>query len=160
MSKRFGIVNPNDDAFSYKRLVESGGAATIDRGAPTKEGSNGAVAVMADGEGTTTERFAGVAKSVSDDTAGADGSVEVYLPLPGLVYSGSPKVAGAADTEAEIQAISGKRIVFDLTSGDWTIDTAAADGIGNAVVIVGGNPNEDKVYFVVTHTTLNFFENN
>lgn len=157
---RFTVQHPNDNIFSYKRLVASGTAASIDRGAPTKEGSSGAVAVMADGEGTTSERFAGIAKSVSDETAAANGSVEVILPLPGLVYVGSPKVAGAADTEAEIQAISGKRIVLDLTSTDWTVDTAAADGIGNAVVIVGGSPNDDLVYFVVTHTTLNFFENN
>lgn len=157
---RFGIVHPNDDAFSVERLVESGGAATIDRGAPTKEGSNGAVAIMADGEGTTSERFAGMAKSVSTDTAAADGVVEVILPVPGLVYVGSPKVAGAADTKAEIQAISGKRIVFDLTTAAWTVDTAAVDGIGNGVVIIGGSPQDDLVYFVVTHTTLNFFENN
>jgi hypothetical protein len=157
---RFGIVHPNDNAFSIKRLVASGGAATIDRGAPTKEGSSGAVAIMTDGEGTTSERFSGIAKSVSTDTAAADGAVEVYLPLPGLVYVGSPKVAGAADTEAELLAIMGKRIVLDLTSTVWTVDTAATDAIGNAVVIVGGDYNNDLVYFVVTHTTLNFFEDN
>lgn len=157
---RFNVVHPNDGVFSYKRLVASGAAASIDRGAPTKEGSSGAVAIMADGEGTTSERFAGLAKSVSTDTAAASGSVEVILPLPGLVYVGSPKTAGAADTEAEIQAVSGKRVVLDLTSTNWTVDTAAADGIGNAVVIVGGVPEDDLVYFVITHTTLNFFENN
>ena len=157
---RFSIQHPIDEPFAYKRLVGSGGAATIDRGAPTKEGSSGAVAIMTDGEGTTSERFSGLAKSVSTDTAAASGSVEVYLPTPGLVYVGSPKVADAANTEAKIQAISGKRIVLDLTSTTWTVDTAASDGIGNAVVIVGGSPNDDLVYFVVTHTTLNFFENN
>lgn len=152
---RFGILHPNEDVFSYERLVGSGAAASIDRGAPTKEGSSGAVAIMADGEGTTSERFSGMAKSVSTDTAAADGVVEVYLPLPGLVYVGSPKVAGAADTKAEIQAISGKRIVLDLTSTTWTVDTAAADGATNSVVIVGGSPNDDLVYFVMTNTTLN-----
>lgn len=159
MSKRFGIVNPASEAFSYKRAVASGAAATIDRGAPSKESST-YVAIMADGEGTTSEQFAGLGKSVSTDTTAADGTVELFLPLPGLIYVGSPKVAGAADTEAEILALCGKRIVLDLTSTDWTVDSAAADGIGNAVVIVGGNPNEDKVYFSITHTTLNYFENN
>ena len=160
MAKRFSIQHPNDNPYSYTRLVESGSAASIDRGTPTIEGSNGAVAIGDDGDGTTSERFSGLAKSVSTDTAAASGVVDVYLPLPGLVYRGSPKTAGAANTVAKIQAISGKRIVFDLTSSDWTIDTAASDGIGNAVVIVGGNASDDVVFFVVTHTTLNFFENN
>ena len=159
MAKRFGIVNPASEAFSYKRAVASGAAASIDRGVPTKESSTN-VAVMADGEGTTAEQFSGLGKSVSTDTAAAAGTVELYLPLPGLIYVGSPKVAAAANTEAEILALCGKRIVLDLTSADWTVDTAAVDGIGNSVVIVGGNANEDKVYFSVTHTTLNFFENN
>lgn len=159
MSKRIGIVNPSSEAFSYKRAVAAGAAASIDRGTPTKESST-AVAIMADGEGTTAEQFAGVAKSVSTDTAAAAGTVQLFIPLPGLFYFASPKVAGAADTEAEILALCGKRIVLDLTSTDWTVDTAASDGIGNSVVIVGGNPNEDKVYFAITHTTLNFFENN
>lgn len=156
---RFGIVNPLDAAFTYTRNVASGTAASIDRGAPTKESSTN-VAVMADGEGTTSQQFAGLAKSVSTETAGAAGTVEVYVPLAGLVYVGSPKVAGAANTAAEIRALIGKRIVLDLTSTAWTVDTAAVDDIGNAVVVIGGNPNEDVVHFVVTHTTLNFFENN
>jgi hypothetical protein len=159
MAKRFGIVHPADDAFSYKRAVASGAAASIDRGAPTKEDTT-EVAIMADGEGTTSQQFSGLAKSVSTDTAATAGTVELYLPLAGLIYVGSPKVAAAANTEAEILALCGKRIVFDLTTGDWTVDSAAVDDIGNAVVIVGGNPADDVVYFVVTHTTLNFFENN
>ena len=159
MSKRIGIVNPASEAFTYKRAVASGAAASIDRGTPTKESST-SVAIMADGEGTTAEPFSGVAKSVSTDTAAAAGTVELYRPIAGLVYVASPKVAGAANTEAKILAICGKRIVLDLTSTDWTVDTAAADGIGNAVVIIGGNPNEDKVYFEMTHTTTNYFENN
>lgn len=156
---RFGIVNALQEPFSYKRAVASGAAASIDRGVPTKESSTN-VAVMADGEGTTSQLFSGLSKSVSTDTASAAGSVELYLPLAGLLYNGSPKVAGSANTEAKILALCGKRIVLDLTGGAWTVDTAAADDIGNAVVIVGGNPNDDIVYFAICHTSLNWFENN
>lgn len=158
--KRFEIVHPNSNVISYERLVASGGAATIDRGAPTKEGSSGAVAIMADGNGTTSERFSGIAKSVSTDTAAANGVVQLITPLPGLVYKGSPKTAGSANTAAKIQALGGKRTVFDLTATVWSIDTAASDAIGNGVVILGGVPAEDIVYFAVTHTSLNFFEDN
>lgn len=160
MAKTFKIYSPIDEAFSVRRIVGSGGAATIGQGTPTKQGSAGAVAIMADGEGTTAELFTGMAKTVSTDTASAAGIVYTYLPLPGIIYSGSPKTAGAANTQAEIDALVGSRVVFDLTSTDWTVDSAAADGIGNGVVIVGGDYLSDILYFVVTHTMLNFFENN
>lgn len=160
MSKIFKIYTPIDEAFSVRRIVGSGGAATIARGTPTKQGSSGAVAIMADGNGTTSELFTGMAKSVSTDTAAAAGVVDTYLPLAGIIYSGSPKVAGAANTQAEIDALAGKRVVFDITTGDWTIDSAAADDIGNAVVIVGGDYLSDILYFVTTNTMLDFFENN
>jgi hypothetical protein len=160
MAKRFKIQTPIDDAFSVVRLVASGGAATIDRGTPTKQGSSGAVAIMADGEGTTSELFTGMAKNVSTDTAAASGVVTTYLPLAGVVYSGSPKTAGAANSAADIYAEQGVRTVLDLTGTDWTVDDTGSDAIGNAVVVVGGNPNEDILYFVVTHTMINFFENN
>lgn len=154
---RFGIVHPNQEAFAITRLVAAGAAGSIDRGAPAKEGSSGAVAVMADGEGTTSERFAGIAKSLSTDTVAAAGEVEVYLPVPGLVYVGSPTVAGAADTQAKIDALGGKRVVFDLTTGTWTIDSAAADAATNGVVIVGGSVEDDLLYFVVS-PTITLFE--
>lgn len=160
MAKRFTIVNELSEAFSVVRLVGSGAAASIDKGAPTKQGTAGAVAIMADAEGTTSELFTGIAKSVSTDTAAAAGEVKTYLPLPGLVYAGSPKTTGAANTKAEIQAMQGVRKIFDLTTGDWTVDDTAADGIGNAVVVIGGDPNSDTLYFCVTHTMLNYFENN
>src|SRR3990167_630006 len=159
MAKTFKIYSPLDSAFSWNLAVASGAAATIAKGTPTKLSSNKA-AIMADAEGTTSEIFTGMAKNISTDTAAANGVVDLWMPLAGLVYSGSPKVADAADTLAEIQALQGKRVIFDLTSGDWTIDSAAADGIGNSVVITGGDRNEDILYFVVTHTVFNYFENN
>lgn len=156
----FTLVGPQADvAMTWKRTVASGGANTISRGEPTKE-SSGNVAIMADGEGTTSQLFAGFAKSESTDTAAAAGSVTCFIPFPGLIYAGKPKTANAANTQAEIDALMGKRVVFDLTSTTWSIDTAASDDIGNAVVIVGGQPEEDRVWFVVTNTSLNFFENN
>lgn len=160
MAKRFTIHTPIDDAFSVVRLVASGGAATIDRGTPTKQGSSGAVAIMADGEGTTSELFTGMAKNISTDTAAASGVVTTYLPLPGVIYAGSPKTVGGADTAAKIYAEQGIRTVLDLTTGDWTVDDTGSDGVGNAVVVVGGDPNADILYFVMTHTMINFFENN
>lgn len=157
MAKRFKVVTPIDDAFTIRRIVGSGAAASIDKGTPTKEGSSGAVAIMVDGDGTTSQRFSGLAKNVSTDTVAAAGIVYTVLPLSGLVYAGKPKVAGAANTQAEIDALLGTRTVFDLTSTDWTVDAAAADGATNGVVIVGGQPIEDVLYFVMS-PTVTFWE--
>jgi hypothetical protein len=150
--KIFKIRYPEDAVNTYPqaRIVASGAVASIVPGVPTKQGSNGAVAVMADGEGTTSERFTGLAKDTSTDTAAAAGVVNVFMPFPGLIYEGFAKTSTAADTQAEIDALVGKRVVFDLTSTDWTVDTAAADGATNGVVIMGGSYQAATIFFAVS----------
>lgn len=139
------------DGFAVTRVVALGTAASIGAGKPTKEtGTSGGVAIMADGEGTTSQRFSGIAKGTSDETAAVAGSVEVWHPFPGIVYEGKPKVAGAANTQAEIDALKGVRTVFDLTSTVWSIDAAASDSANNCVVIVDGRAQDDVLYFVVS----------
>jgi hypothetical protein len=139
------------DGFAVSRVVALGTAASIARGVPTKEtGTAGGVAVMADGEGTTSQRFSGIAKGVSTETAAVAGSVPVWHPFPGVIYEGKPKVAGAANTQAEIDALKGVRTVFDLTSTVWSIDAAASDSANNCVVIVDGRAQDDVLYFVVS----------
>lgn len=134
-------------------VVASGAAATIAPGTPAKcttaDGSvAGAVIPMVDGDGIVTgERFVGLAKNTSSDTASAAGVVDTWAPVPGILYRGKPKVAGSVDTQAEINALAGKKVLFDLTSSDWTIDTAATDALVNCVVICGGTPNGDEVCF-------------
>ena len=144
------IYNPIEPKFSTTPIVASGSAESIKAGEPTKVGSSGAVAIMADGEGTTSERFAGIAKSDSTDTASAAGVVSVWTPLPGLIYMGKAKSSAAADTQAEIDALYAKRVVFDLTSTAWTVDTAASDAATNALVILGGDAKTSTVYFAVS----------
>ena len=150
MAYDFKLVSPESQTFSQRRIVGSGGAATIDIGTPTKQGTAGAVAIMVDGDGTTSQKFTGIAKSTSTDTAAAAGEVNVWYPLPGLIYSGKAKSAAAADTQAEIDALQGKRVVFDLTATVWTVDTAAADSASaNGVEIVGGEYQTSTIYFIV-----------
>jgi len=144
------LYNPIESKFSTTPIVASGGATTIKAGEPTKVGSSGAVAIMADGEGTTSERFTGIAKSDSTDTAAAAGTVSLWLPLPGQIYMAKAKSATAADTQAEIDALYAKRVVFDLTSTVWSIDTAASDAATNGVVILGGDYRSSLIYFAVS----------
>lgn len=166
MAKVFTIVSELSPKFSTTgNLVASGTAASIGVGVPT-EGADaaaaspwtGAVNVMADGEGTTSQRFTGIAKSVSTETASAAGSVDLWMPLPGIIYQGFAKTSSTADTAAEIQALFGKRVVFDLTTGDWTVDAAAADAVANCVTIISGDATLATLTFVYrsSGTYLNF----
>lgn len=140
-----------DEARTFKKkfIVASGGAATIDQGIPTKTGSAGGIVPMVDGNGTTSERFTGMAATVSTDTASAAGEVFTYEPFAELIYTGSPLSATAANTAAKIDALKYKRVVFDLTSTTWTVDSAAADNAANCVIITGGSFQDNILDFVV-----------
>lgn len=153
--KTFQLKNLSD-GFEVTRVVASGTAASIAKGTPTKEtGTTGGVAIMVDGDGTTSQRFSGIAKNTSDETASAAGDVKVWHPFPGIVYVGSPKVAGAANTQAEIDALKGVRTVFDLTTTVWTIDAGASDSANNGVVIIDGRAQDDVLYFVMSPEVIN-----
>lgn len=144
------LKSSNGSEFSTTPIVASGALTSILAGEPTKAGSAGAVAIMADGDGTTSQRFTGIAKSDSTDTVAAAGTVQTWLPLAGLIYTGAAKSAAAADTQAEIDALYYKRVIFDLTTGKWTIDTAESDAATNCVVIVGGDYKTSTIWFTVS----------
>lgn len=157
------ILSQLDPMFSVTSvLVAAGGAQTIKTGTPTKGADataaswTGAVVPMVDADGTSSQRFTGIAKSDSTDTASAAGSVDLWLPLPGIVYAAKAKTAATADTAAEVQALFGKRVVFDLTSSFWSVDAAAADAATNMVTIIGGDYLTQTLYFTykVTGTVI------
>lgn len=148
------ILNETDPRFAIPGvLVASGAVATIAAGTPTKGADaaaaswTGAVIPMVDGDGAIGQRFTGIAKSESTDTASAAGVVTIWLPLPGYVYSAKAKSAASADTAAEVQALFGKRVVFDLTTVFWTVEATATDALINCVTIVGGDYQTSTLYF-------------
>jgi len=152
MAKVFSIDKGQSMTYQTTMDVVSGTAASIARGTPTKSDDldtavNGSCAIMVDGDGSTAQRFTGLAKSVSNETASAAGTVDIWVPVPGVLYRGFAKSSTAADTWSEVRALTGKRVVFDLTSSDWTVDTAAADALANCVVIVSGIPTNSEVLF-------------
>lgn len=95
----------------------------------------------------TDTAFVGIAKSDSDHTASADGVVEVYMPLPGLVYGMKATTAANVDTQAEIDALVGNRVVMTLAGGVYTLDEDAADAATNAFYILGGDPDRAELLF-------------
>ena len=153
------IVNEADYRFTLQPcLVTSGGVATIQAGTPTKAydatGASwtGAIIPMVSGDGTTSQRFTGICKSTSTDTASANGVATVWLPLPGLVYACAAQTASNANTAALVQALFGKRVTFTLSSSLWSINTAATDAAANMVTIIGGDYNTSKIYFTYKQT--------
>lgn len=134
-------------------IVASGTTTSIDPGEPTKltaaDGSvAGVVAAMVDGDGLVTgQRFTGIGKARSTETTSTAGIVNTFAPVPGVVYRGFAKSATAADTQAEINALMGKKVLFDLTSSAWTVDTGATDALANCVVICGGIPQSSEILF-------------
>ncbi len=159
------ILNETDPRFTAQaNLVASGGVATIQAGTPTKGADaaaaswTGAVLPMVDGDGTTSQRFTGIAKNTSTDTAAAAGNVTLWLPLPGYVYAAKTKLASDANTAAKITALYGKRVVFDLTSSLWTVDSGATDAVANNVVIIGGDYQTQTIWFMYANkgTSIGF----
>lgn len=127
------------------------GATAIAVGEPVKLKSSGSpyVIPVADAEpviGTTTE-VVGIAKSASTHTASANGTVEVFVPNAQTVFAAKAKSAAAADTLAEILALENDRVLLDLTSSVYTVDTAAGDSATSGIEIVGGNFETSEIYF-------------
>lgn len=155
MPKQVSIYTEGAQIETMKWLVAAGAAATINPGTPTKFSSAGAVVPMVDANATTSERFTGIAKTTSTDTAAAAGIVYTFIPLPGIIYAAAAKTASLANTQALIDALKGQRSVFDLTgtvgpglTGKWTVDTAAGDGANNCLTIIGGEYQTSTIYFM------------
>lgn len=147
------ILTETDPRFALPGvLVAAGAVSSIAAGTPTKAadaaGSNtGAVVAMVDGDGALGQNFTGVAKSDSTETAAVAGTVSLWLPLPGYIYACAAKTASAINTPAKLITYFRRRVVFDLTSVTWSIDTEATDALVNCVTIVGGDPKTSTVYF-------------
>lgn len=136
-----------------RRYHTEAAATTINAGEPVKlkAAGSGYVIPLADAEpviGTTTA-VVGIASTTSTHTASADGFVDVYVPREGVVYRAKAKTAADIDTAAELLAKTNDRVIFDLTSGVYTVDTGAADGATNGITIVGGNITEGTVDFII-----------
>lgn len=160
------IDKGTSQSFVMTWVVAGTGTATIVAGSPAKRTdidaatATGAVLPMVDGNGgssgatnAVSGTFAGLAKSNSTD-AGAAGTVDLWAPVAGLLYRGTALSSTAANTQAKINILMGKRVVYDLTGNNWTIDTAAADALANNVVIVGGNPLTNEVLYMHDKNTV------
>ena len=111
------------------------GATAILAGEPVVKtlGATSVTAMATNSPQVGTHYVVGIATEASTQSASADGSVQVQPLTIGAVYVISPKVAATFDTQAEYDALVGKRVLIDLTTGVYTI--LAADAAGNGCVI-------------------------
>lgn len=126
---------------------------TVEAGEPTKGSgtSQEDVILLVDADLTigTDQTFNGVAAKDSEETSGAAGYVDLYMPLPNIIYEIRALTTTLVDVRSEIDALVGEYHVIDLTTDLFTLDTAAGDGANNAFLIVGGNPTMSTLYFMV-----------
>lgn len=149
----FTIDKGLQNTWATQYIVASGTTASIAPGVPAKittsDGSvAGVAAVMVDADGIVTgQRFVGLGKGTSTETASVAGIIDAWVPVPGILYRGYAKTAGTATTQALINALMGKKVIFDLTSSNWTVDTATSDALVNCVVVQGGLPQSNEILF-------------
>ena len=106
---------------------------------------------LADNEpvvGTTTVML-GIASGDSDHTAAADGTIDVFVPQPGVTYLCDATTVANIDTQAKYDLLVGDRVLFDFGSSTYTVDENAGDGATNGLYIENLNINDhpDKVAF-------------
>ncbi len=115
------------------------GATTINPGEPVAT-TAGAVTVTAAATNTPvvgTDYYVGIAATTSTQTSTLAGTVNVYPLCPGVVYLIKPTTAASWDTQTEYDALVGKRVLIDLTTGSYTL--LASDSALNGCVVMALN---------------------
>lgn len=120
---------------SRKYAVAAGTTASINAGELVTKGlaATAVVSLATNAPVVATDFLAGLAVTTSDETATAAGSVQVQPLVPGVVYICKPNVAATWDTQAEYDALVGRRVLMDKTSGVYTV--LAADGATSGLVV-------------------------
>ncbi len=153
------------------RLYNVAAGTPIYAGEPVQNIAVGAVAVMPNLTSTPIVSvsagveglFVGVATTSSTNTATAAGTVLVIPTNAALTYLGNPDTAASWDTQAEYDALVGKRVVLKNsvsvtatpTSGTYTV--LASDSANNGCTIQAMNIAEHpgKVAFAFRTGTSN-----
>ena len=111
------------------------GATTINPGEPVARalGATTVTAMATNKPVVGTDYVAGIAATTSTQTASVAGIVYVY-PISSLTtYLIKPNVSTSWDTQSEYDALVGKRVLIDLTTGSYTL--LAADGATYGAVV-------------------------
>lgn len=103
--------------------------------------------------------FVGVAATNSTNTTTAAGTVLITPTVSGITYLANPDVAASWDTQAEYDALVGKRVLLKNsvtvtatpTSGTYTL--LASDSASNGCTVQAMNINEHPVKVAIAFRT-------
>jgi len=111
------------------------GATVINPGEPVVRvlGATTVTAMATNKPVVATDYMVGIAATTSTQTASVAGIVYVNPISPATTYLAKPNDTTAWDTQAEYDALVGKRVLFDLTAGAYTL--LASDGSTSGAVI-------------------------
>lgn len=117
------------------------GATAINAGEPVVRSLGATTVTRLYGTGTTgtnapvvgTDYVVGIAVTAGTQTASAAGVVTVMPLSSGITYLATPNTATSWDTQSEYDALVGKRVLIDLTSGAYTI--LATDSANNGLIV-------------------------
>jgi len=136
-----------------KFRVEAAATAIL-VGEPVKIGGTGSnyVIPLADGDPEVgTDRMVGIAASASNETASADGTVEVYMILPDSTVMRAKATTGTnIDTDAELLLLLNDSVTFDFSSSTYTIDENEGDDPNvHGLIIVDGDIANKTLDFIM-----------
>lgn len=155
--KRFEIAHSPYDSIPTMKVQTDAAATIIEKGMLIKFTSNGSPygTPCVDGDHTleTDTAIYGLAAKDSTHTSIADGYVEVYIPLPGIIYRGYATTAANIDTEAKLNLLLGDRVGIDVSAttsaGDWTIDENEGEAQALSFQMVAGNYEKGTLDFII-----------
>ncbi len=159
------IISPGGYALPPSMMFRTEASSTqIFPGDPVIIGGTGTnyVTVCADAHPLLTDTYqtglVGIAATTGTTAAAAaDGTVEVNLALPGIVYACKALLASSINTDAKLLAVLNDNVYFDLAAGVYTVDVANSSAAGTGGLrIVGGDITNGIVYFIV-HAVNTYF---
>lgn len=150
------IVGPGGHANvpTFTARVEAAATAIVP-GEPLKRGGTGAnyAIPLATGDPEiTADLVLGVSANASSETATADGIVQYYPALPGLLYRTAATTPANIDTDAKLLALEMDRVTYDLTGAIYTVDENEGDNSDHGLVIIGGNIVDGTLDYLIRHS--------
>lgn len=132
----FTILEQNTMTGRGGRLYNIAAGSTIYAGEPVGRLLGGInVFACINGAGVVgTDYVVGVATTTSTATASVAGTVDVMPLSSGITYLVAPAVAASWDTQAEYDALVGKRVTINLTTGVYTVN--ASDSANNGLIVM------------------------
>ena len=127
---------------------------TIKAGEPVKlraaEDSNDIIILATGDPEIGTDIVVGVAANESTETATVDGTVQVYIPIPGVtVFRCRATTPANVNTAAKRLAILNDCVAFDLTGTTFTVDeTEGTDDDVHGLIIVDVDTSNGDIDFV------------